>query len=244
MKTPQNIRIFKRPSEDRGETNIGWLDSKHSFSFGSYMDASCVGFRSLRTINEDKITAKKGFSPHPHQSMEIFSYVVDGELAHKDTLGNGRIIRAGEFQYMSAGSGVKHSEFNPQSDKPTHFIQIWIQPREYGGEPRYQDSDTTKNRIQNGLLLLVSPDGEKGSIEIRQDAQIYFGDLKAEASIEVPADEKYPYSWIQMIRGAVKVEGIDLVAGDGAGIEGTENEGPAFTIISTADAEFLLFRLS
>ena len=239
MKTTHDIQITKRPSEERGLTNIGWLDSRHSFSFGGYTDPEHVGFRNLRVINEDKIAPGRGFGEHPHRSMEILSYVVEGELEHKDSLGNGRVIKAGEFQYMSAGSGVLHSEFNPQSDKPTHFLQIWIQPREQGGEPRYQDFDTAEKRVKNGLFLLASPDGEQGSAAIRQDARIHFGDLAAEATIDVPADERYPFAWVQVIKGGIKISDTELSAGDGAAIEGN-----AFAIQGSEDAEFLLFRLS
>ena len=238
MKTT-NINIEKRASGERGETNLGWLNSKHSFSFGSYMNPSHVGFRNLRVINEDKVASGKGFGRHPHRSMEIFSYVVEGELAHEDSMGNGRVIKAGEFQYMSAGSGITHSEFNPQADKPTHFLQVWIQPREHGGEPRYQDFDTTAKRIKNGLFLMASPDGEAGSAAIRQDAQIHFGDLESGATIDLPADNNYPYTWIQMIKGEIEIAAVRFAAGDGAAIDGD-----AFTINGIKDAEFLLFRLA
>lgn len=234
-----SIKLSKRPSEDRGVTHIGWLDSKHSFSFGGYMNPNHMGFRSLRVINEDRVAPGKGFGEHPHQSMEILSYVVDGQLEHRDSMGNGRVTKAGEFQYMSAGSGVSHSEFNPQSDKPTHFLQIWIQPRESGGKPRYKDFDITEKRIKNGLSLLASPDGESGSAEIRQDAQVYFGDVGSGAIIKVPADEKYPYAWVQVISGAVEIEAVALAAGDGVAIEGNQ-----FAIKGVEDSEVLLFRLS
>jgi len=239
MKTIDDIKIKKRPSEERGKTNIGWLDSKHSFSFGRYADPEHVGFRSLRVINEDKVAPGKGFGEHPHRSMEILSYVVDGELEHKDSMGNGRVIKAGEFQYMSAGSGVLHSEFNPQPDKSTHFIQIWIQPREQGGMPRYSDFDTAEKRVKDGLFLLASPDGESDSAAIRQDAQIHFGDITAGKTIEVQADNHYPYSWIQIIKGTVHIAENKFAAGDGAAIEGS-----AFKINGSEDSEFILFRLS
>ncbi len=239
MKPINTINIEKRASQERGETNIGWLSSKHSFSFGGYMDPMYVGFRNLKVINEDKVAPGKGFGNHPHRSMEIFSYVVEGELAHKDSLGNGRVIKAGEFQYMSAGSGVSHSEFNPQADKPTHFIQVWIQPSEQGGDPRYQDFDTSAKRVKNSLFLMASPDGREDSAAIRQNAQIYFGDLESGAAIDLPIDDNYPYAWIQMIKGEISIEDVNFEAGDGAAIEGN-----AFTINGTKDAEFLLFRLS
>jgi len=239
MKTLPKLTIIKRASQDRGKTNISWLESQHSFSFGNYVDPEHVGFRSLRVINEDKVVPGRGFGEHPHRSMEILSYVVEGELEHKDSLGNGRVIKAGEFQYMSAGSGVLHSEFNPQADKPSHFLQIWIQPRSQGGEPRYQDFDTAERRVKNGLFLLASPDGASGSAEIRQDAQVHFGDLATGATLEVPENKSYPFAWVQVIKGSVRIEDTDLAAGDGAAIEGSQ-----FAIEGTEDAEFILFRLS
>jgi redox-sensitive bicupin YhaK (pirin superfamily) len=238
MKT-ETINILKRPAAERGQSDFGWLDSRHSFSFGAYMDPEYVGFRSLRVINEDKVAAGKGFGTHPHQSMEILSYVVDGELEHKDSMGNGRIIKAGEFQYMSAGSGVLHSEFNPSKTNPAHFLQIWIQPREQGGEPRYRDFDTAEKRVKDGLFLLASPDGEGDSAEIRQDAQIHFGDLSAGKTLTVAADATYPYAWIQLIKGTVSIGDTELGSGDGAAIEAS-----SFDIRGSEDAEFLLFRLS
>lgn len=171
--------ILKRPSLDRGYSDFGWLKSRHSFSFGQYHDPEFMGFRSLRVINEDKVSPGKGFGSHPHDSMEIVSYVVEGELEHKDSLGNGRVIRAGEFQYMSAGSGVVHSEFNPSAENPVHFLQIWLIPQEAGGEPRYRDFDTSQRRKENGLAVLASPDGREDSAAIRQDAEIHFGHLAA-----------------------------------------------------------------
>lgn len=203
------------------------------------MDPNYIGFRNLRVINEDKVAPGKGFGEHPHQSMEILSYVVEGELAHKDSMGNGRVIKAGEFQYMSAGSGVSHSEFNPQPNKPTHFLQIWIQPKDSGGEPRYQDFNTAEKRVKNGLFLLASPDGASGSAEIRQNVQVYFGDIAAQATIEIPSDENYPFAWVQVIKGKIKIEATDLSTGDGAAIEGDH-----FIINGLENAEFLLFRLS
>lgn len=239
MTPTPNLHITKRPAHERGSTDLGWLDSKHSFSFGDYVDQDHVGFRSLRVINEDRVAPGKGFGTHPHHSMEILSYVVEGELEHKDSLGNGRVIRAGEFQYMSAGTGVMHSEFNPRSDQPAHFLQIWIQPRERGGEPRYQDFDTAAKRVKDGLFLLASPDGEAGSAAIRQDAQIYFGDVALDSTIIVPANRRYPFAWVQVIKGSLVIGGESLSAGDGAAIAGD-----TFTIEGAGDAEFLLFRLS
>ncbi len=236
-----NSAINVRKSEERGKTNIGWLDSRHSFSFGNYHDPEHMGYRSLRVINEDKVEPGQGFGTHPHRSMEILSYVVEGSLEHKDSMGNGRVIRAGEFQYMSAGDGVMHSEFNPSPDEKVHFLQIWIQPREKGGEPRYRDFDTASRRQTNGLALLASPDGAQDSAEIRQDAQIYFGHLEPGKSILVPGGSPYPYAWLQLIRGRVEISGETVLdAGDGAC-----TELPDFTVTAAdAESEFILFRLS
>ena len=239
MDATHNIKVTKRNAEDRGSTRIGWLNSKHSFSFGNYMDPEHVGYRSLRVINEDKVKPGEGFGTHPHRSMEILSYVVSGELEHKDSLGNGRIIKAGEFQYMSAGTGVLHSEFNPSEENPVHFLQIWIQPQQQGGEPRYKDFNTTEKRVKNGLFLLASPDGENDSAEIRQNAQVYFGDLDRGHSIEVAENAAYKHAWVQIISGSVTLSGTELKAGDGASVEGD-----TFTIEGKETAEFILFRLS
>jgi len=234
-----DITLTKRPSEKRGHTQIARLNSRHSFSFGEYWDPDNVGFRSLRVINEDKVAPGQGFGTHPHRSMENLSYVIDGELEHKNSLGNGRDIKGGEFQYKSAGSGVHHCEFNPQADKSAHFLQIWITPREQGGEPRYRDFDTAERRVENGLFLLASPDGEKDSAEIRQDAQIFFGDLRNGNSLAVPEDARFPYAWIQVIKGDIQIGEHVLTDGDGGAVEAT-----AFDIAASRDAEFILFRLS
>ncbi len=233
------LKVVKRSSKDRGHSNLGWLDSHHSFSFGEYMDTEHMGFRSLRVINQDIVEPGQGFGTHSHHSMEIMSYVIEGELEHKDSLGNGRIIKAGEFQFMSAGSGVNHSEFNPSPDNKAHFLQIWIQPSHGGGEPRYMDFDTTSMRQDNGLALLASPDGVNGSAAIRQDAEVYFGQLDAGNNYKLESDESHPYIWIQMIHGEVILEKLELGPGDGAAIEGSE-----FELRAVQDAEYLLFRLS
>ena len=234
-----DITLTKRPSEKRGHTQIAWLNSRHSFSFGEYWDPDNVGFRSLRVINEDKVAPGQGFGTHPHRSMEILSYVIDGELEHKDSLGNGRVIKGGEFQYMSAGDGVFHSEFNPQEAQPSHFLQIWIQPREQGGEPRYRDFDIAEKRVENGLSLLASPDGRDNSAEIRQDAEIYFGAVQIGHRINIPESSAYQFAWVQVISGTIEIAHHSFSAGDGAEIEGN-----TFEIKAQDDAEFILFRLS
>ncbi len=231
--------ITKRAAGDRGPTDLGWLQSRHTFSFGEYHDPEHMGFRSLRVINDDNVAPGMGFGTHPHSSMEIFSYVINGELAHKDSMGNGSTIKAGQLQYMSAGSGVEHSEFNPSKDQPVHFLQIWIQPKKKGGEPRYQEADPGANRQPDSLLLLASSDGHDNSIAMRQDGDLYFGNLGDSKEISVPENNSYPYGWLHLISGELTLADQTFGPGDAASIEGAVP-----TIKATADAEFLLFRLS
>ena len=240
MSTP--IRT-KRPSAERGQANHGWLQARHSFSFAGYYDPKHMGFRSLRVINQDTIGAAKGFGTHPHESMEIFTYLVEGQLEHKDNMGNGRIIRAGEFQYMSAGSGVQHSEFNPSDTEAAHLLQIWIEPEAPGGAPRYQDMNLGNRRTENGLTLLASPDGRDESIAMRQQADISFGHLQPGHQISVRLNAPKEYAWLQLIKGALTVDGENLSVGDGLAMA----HGDAIiasTSHSTSDAEFLFFRLA
>ncbi|MCB1229062.1 MAG: pirin family protein [Verrucomicrobiae bacterium] len=234
-----NLRIVKRPSDERGRAEHGWLHSRFSFSFAEYHDPAHMGYRSLRVINDDFIEPGKGFGMHPHQSMEIFTYVIEGSLEHQDSMGNGRVIKAGEFQYMSAGSGVMHSEFNPSSDEQTHLLQIWIFPEKPGGEPRYADADPSSRRVTDGLTLLASPDGRDESMAMRQQAMIAFGDLGAGKSLEVSATvSPEGHFWIQMIQGELTIGEETFVAGDGGVIEGGN-----FSITANEASEFLLFEL-
>ncbi|MEM9398769.1 MAG: pirin family protein [Verrucomicrobiota bacterium] len=230
-----------RRSEERGKTNMGWLDSRHSFSFGEYFDSEQMGFRSLRVINEDRVAPGKGFPTHPHRSMEILSFVIQGSLAHKDDMGNERCIDTGHFQYMSAGDGVRHSEYNPSDVEPVHFLQIWIEPREKGGAPQYADfkTDTATDAQSSQLLLLASPDGVDGSAEIRQDAQVYYGEILAGDEMELPEDSRFGYIWIQLISGQISLNGQILHSGDGVAIECD-----SLNLNSTLRSKFLLFRLS
>lgn len=195
-----------------------------------------MGFRSLRVINDDIIAPGKGFGTHPHSSMEIFTYVVSGQLEHKDSMGNGRIISAGEFQYMSAGRGVEHSEFNPSGRNPVHLLQIWITPNAPGGEPRYSDFDTKPLRKVNGLTLLASPTGKGSSFGIRQHAEIHFGNLTKGS--EMTPESSFSHHFLHMIKGEVDIAGETLKEGDGVSF------GEILPIRSSADSEFLLFALS
>lgn len=207
--------ISIRRSNDRGGANFGWLDSKHTFSFGSYYDERHMGFSALRVINDDRVTPGAGFDTHGHRDMEIISYVLDGAIAHKDSEGNIATLPPGEFQLMSAGSGIRHSEFNPSESQPLHFLQIWIQPNVYGERPGYQQKDFGSKK---GLTLAVSPDGEAGSLIIKQDARLYQLLLDGNTSAELPVSTKRKY-YVHVIKGELAVEGEIVKPGDGAKIE-------------------------
>lgn len=211
--------ITPRYADQRGRATLPWLDSRHSFSFGDYYDPTQMGFRNLRVINEDKVAPGGGFGTHPHRNMEIFSYVISGQLEHKDNIGNGRILKAGDFQYMSAGKGVLHSEFNPSDDQASHFLQIWIQPNEAGGSPRYADRSLS-TLLDNQLHLIASPEGRDDSMEIRQDAEIYLGTFDKNQAISTPPESKFPYHWIQLISGRLEMNQQSYHPGDGIAING------------------------
>lgn len=207
-----------RKASDRFHSNHGWLDSFHTFSFGGHDDPDHRGFGCLRVINDDTVAPGQGFGSHPHRSMEIFSYVISGELEHKDSMGNGRTIKAGEFQYMSAGSGVVHSEFNPSSTHPVHFLQIWMQPNHPGGDPRYHDYDLLAHAAGRPLTLIASPDGRDDSIAIRADGEIHFGHLQEGEFLTASTLRKR--HWIHLISGSLDLNGETLGPGDGAAIDG------------------------
>lgn len=207
--------ISIRRSNQRGGADFGWLKSKHTFSFGNYYDERQMGFSALRVINDDRVAADSGFDTHGHRDMEIISYVLDGEIAHKDSAGNVATLPPGEFQLMSAGSGIRHSEFNPSQTKELHFLQIWIQPNVYGQPPGYQQKDFGSKQ---GLTLAVSPDGEAGSLVIKQDARLYQLLLDANTSAELPASAKRKY-YVHVINGELAIEGEIVKPGDGAKIE-------------------------
>ena len=207
--------ISIRRSNQRGSANFGWLNSKHTFSFGNYYDERQMGFSALRVINDDRVAADSGFDTHGHRDMEIISYVLDGEIAHKDSAGNVATLPPGEFQLMSAGSGIRHSEFNPSPTKELHFLQIWIQPNVYGQAPGYQQKDFGS---QKGLTLAISPDGEAGSLVIKQDARLYQLLLDGNTTAEIPASVKRKY-YVHVINGELAIEGEIVKPGDGAKIE-------------------------
>ncbi len=226
-----------RRANERFHGTLPWLESYHTFSFGEHYDPAHMGYRALRVINDDVVAPGQGFGMHPHRQMEIFTYIISGELAHRDSMGNGRTISAGEFQYMSAGTGVRHSEVNPSETEEVHLLQIWLMPKE-SGEPRYRDFDTKPLRTRDGLTLLASPDGRDGAMAIRQDAEISIGHLGAGKTLEIGDSETLPYRWLHVISGEVAAGGEILGPGDAASFEG------AATVGANAESEFLLFTLS
>jgi redox-sensitive bicupin YhaK (pirin superfamily) len=231
------IRI--RKSEDRGPTNIGWLDSKHSFSFGHYRDNNHMGFGALRVINEDKVKAGMGFGKHPHSDMEIISYVLEGVLEHKDSLGTGSMIVAGDVQRMSAGTGITHSEANPLDDKEVHFLQIWIMPEKDDLTPGYEQKNFTGKRAAGKLTLVGSPDGREGSLTIHQDVLMYVLDLDAGGSLDYLLEEGRMV-WVQVARGNATLNGMLLKQGDGAAIA----QEKLLTFKVDGKAEVLIFDLN
>lgn len=228
------IRV--RPADARGAANFGWLDSRHSFSFGHYLDRQHMGHGPLRVINEDRVEPGKGFDTHGHSDMEIISYVLDGALAHRDSMGNGSIIRPGDVQRMTAGTGVRHSEYNASDADRVHFLQIWIIPERQGLEPGYEQKNFSRGDKLNRLLLVGSRDGREGSLVIHRDVDLFASVLEEgrELSHLVAGSHK---AWIQVTRGGIELNGERLGPGDGAAIEGPE----ALLVRATQESEFLLF---
>jgi redox-sensitive bicupin YhaK (pirin superfamily) len=230
-----------RPAEQRGHANHGWLDSHHSFSFADYYDPQHMGFRALRVINEDRVAPGKGFGTHPHRDMEIISYVLDGGLAHRDSIGTGSVIRPGDVQRMSAGRGVSHSEFNASDQDAVHFLQIWLVPSERGIDPSYEQKTFSAEEKRGQLRVVAAPDGRDGSVTIHTDATVYAGlfDRGETATLELAAGR---HAWIQVARGKVRVNGSELEAGDGAAISSSD---PRTLQLEGVDgAEVLLFDLA
>lgn len=229
--------ITIRPASERGTANFGWLDSKHSFSFGNYYDPSHMGFGSLRVINEDKVTPGKGFGTHPHRDMEIISYILEGSLEHKDSIGNGSVIRPGDVQRMSAGTGILHSEFNASNTDPVHFLQIWILPDTQGLQPSYEQKNFSTAQKQGKLRLVASREGRDNSVKIHQNVDLYVTSLQNGEEVSHTIDNSH-LAWVQVARGAVLLNEQNLYAGDGAAISQTTE----ITLKSIADnAEVLLF---
>jgi len=210
--------ITLRKSSQRGRTKIDWLDSRHTFSFGDYYDPSAMGFSVLRVINEDRVVGGGGFPTHPHRDMEIVTWVLEGALEHRDSLGNGSVIRPGDAQRMSAGRGIRHSEFNASKDTSVHFLQIWLLPVAAGIDPGYEQRNFPESTRRGRLRLVVSADGADSSIKIHQDARMYDGILEAgEGAVHTLAPLRRGY--LQVARGNVQANGVSLGAGDGAAIE-------------------------
>ena len=225
-----------RKSEERGRAQFGWLDSKHSFSFGHYFDPKHMGFGPLRVINEDRVAPGGGFPTHPHADMEIISYVLDGALEHKDSIGTGSVIRPGDVQRMSAGTGIRHSEFNASKTEPVHFLQIWIIPDRKGSAPSYEQKAFSSDEKRGRLRLVGSRDGRDGSVTIHRDVDLYATLLTADESVShVLAAGRI--GWVQVARGTATLNGEQLRPGDGVAIE---KSGP-LTLAGTDDAEVLLF---
>ncbi|MEM9370173.1 MAG: pirin family protein [Pseudomonadota bacterium] len=228
-----------RPSEERGQANFGWLDSRHTFSFGQYLDPKHMGFGPLRVINEDRVDPGAGFGSHGHANMEIISIVLDGALEHKDSMGKSAVIRPGDVQRMSAGTGVRHSEYNASETKPVHFLQIWVIPERDGLPPSYEQKSFPMAERTGGLKLLGSRTGRDGSITIQRDVDLYGSNLSDGDSLSHMLGDGRGV-WLQMIRGTLTANGDRLVTGDGVAIW-DERE---IEITAEADSEFLLFDMA
>lgn len=231
--------INVRRAADRGTANFGWLDSRHTFSFGEYHDPRQMGFGPLRVINEDRVSPGQGFGTHGHADMEIISYVLEGALEHKDSIGTGSVIRPGDVQVMSAGTGIRHSEFNHSKTEPVHFLQIWVLPDRKGIAPRYEQKAFPDADKRGTLRLVGSSDGRDGSVIIHQDVELLAGlmDTGEQATRALSSGRR---AWVQVVRGAVAIDGHALDAGDGAAVEGE----PAIALTAKTDgAEILLFDL-
>ncbi len=231
--------IQLRKPLDRGHADHGWLNTFHTFSFADYQDPEQMGFRSLRVINEDRVAPGMGFGMHGHRDMEIVTYLLEGTLEHKDNMGNGSLLRPGEFQRMSAGTGVRHSEFNPSASEPVHLYQIWLLPKSRGIQPSYEQKFFAEDEKQGQLRLVASPDGADGSLTIHQDARVYLSTLNTNESVrhELPAGR---HAWLQVLRGRVKVNGTELETSDGLAV----SDESGLTIVGEQAAEIMLFDLA
>jgi len=228
-----------RKADERGHADHGWLDSRHTFSFADYHDPDQMGFRSLRVINEDRVRPGQGFGTHGHSDMEIISYVLEGALEHRDSMGTGAVLRPGEVQKMSAGTGIQHSEFNASREQPVHFYQIWLHPDRRGLKPTYEQKAFPLEDRRGLLRVVASPTGEEGSLTLHQDARLFIGAIEpgGELSHSLKADR---FAWIQVAQGEVRLNGQDLRAGDGAAVW-TE---PRLTLASRRGGEVLLFDMA
>lgn len=227
-----------RKAADRGVAEHGWLSSRHTFSFADYRDPTQIGFSDLRVINEDRVTPGQGFGTHGHRDMEIFSYVLEGTLAHQDSLGTGAQIEPGDVQLMSAGSGVTHSEFNGSENEPVHFLQIWIMPDHTGGKPVYQQRHFSIADKRGRLRLIISPNGRDDSLRIQQDTSVYAGLFDGEESASLTL-EKNRHAYVHVARGSIDLDGVKLEAGDGVRLRNPET----LQLSAGKDAEVLVFDL-
>ena len=231
------IRV--RKSHERGHANHGWLDTYHTFSFSTYQDPDHMQFRSLRVMNEDVVAPGQGFGTHPHQDMEIVTYVLEGALEHKDSMDNGEVLRPGEFQRMSAGTGITHSEFNPSDDEPVHLYQIWLLPERKGIEPSYEQKRFSEEERHNRLRLVASRNAAEGSLLIHQDVRIFLASIDAGQLVTHELDAGR-HAWLQVLRGNVKLNGHDLNTSDGAAV----SDETTLTVEATNNAEVMLFDLA
>jgi len=230
--------IEKRPASERGGGDHGWLDTRHTFSFNDYYDPEHVGFRVLRVINEDRVQPGKGFGTHGHRDMEIISYVLEGELEHEDSLGHGAVLRPGEFQRITAGTGVQHSEFNPSKTEPVHFYQIWLLPDRRGHQPSYEQKSYPESERNGKLRLVASPDARNGSLTIHQDALVFLLSLNKEQQV-AHALRSGRYAWLQVLRGSVRLNEMPLRAGDGAAV----SDESSLHVATVEPGEVMLFDL-
>jgi redox-sensitive bicupin YhaK (pirin superfamily) len=228
-----------RKSEERGRANHGWLDTHFTFSFADYYDPEHVHFRTLRVMNDDRVAGGGGFPMHPHRDMEIVTYVLEGALEHRDSMGNGSVIKPGDIQYMSAGTGVTHSEFNASKTEPVHLYQIWMLPAEKGLKPAYNQKNFSEAEKRGKLRLVASPDGRDGSVKIRQDNELYATTLAAGESVK-HALKPERHAYVQVARGSVKLNGAHLETGDGAAISAEKS----VDLTGVRDAEVLLLDLA
>ena len=231
--------ITARKAEDRGHANHGWLNTYHTFSFANYYDPKYMGFRSLRVINEDRISSGAGFGTHGHRDMEIITYVLEGALEHKDSIGNGSVMYPGDVQRMSAGTGILHSEFNHSKTEPAHLLQIWILPEKNGLSPGYEQQNFSPAKTPGKLHLVAARDGREGAVTVHQDMELYAAVLNRGDRISYTLNPQR-HAWIQVARGAVTLNGLSLDTSDGAAISNETN----LVIEATTDAEFLLFDLA
>src|SRR5713101_5282775 len=227
-----------RQAQERGHTQWGWLDSWHTFSFGDYEDPAHMGFRSLRVLNDDRVQPGAGFGTHGHRDMEILSYVLEGALEHKDSSGGGGVIRPGEIQFMRAGSGVRHSEYNHSKDEPVHFLQVWILPDKQGLAPKYGQQSFDRALAKRSFVLLASRDGREGSLQVAQDVAVWMTQFSDGESRELSLAPSR-HAWVHVARGSASLNGTSLGEGDGAGVSGEET----LRFLGGDAAEVLVFDL-